>query len=61
MEIENQPAISDKIEEALSSNEVNFREQNNPHSTPPFKVGVFVVFYATVARIAQNIHGGGEQ
>ena len=61
MEIENQPAISDKIEEALSSNEVNFREQNNPHSTPPFKVGVFVVFYTTVARIAQNIHGGGEQ
>ena len=61
METENQAAISDKIEEALSSNEVNFREQNNPNSTPPFKVGVFVVFYTTVARIAQNIHGGGEQ
>lgn len=61
MEIENQPAISDKIEEALSSNEFNFREQNNPHSTPPFKVAVFVLFYTTVARIAQNIHGGGEQ
>ena len=61
MEIENQPAISDKIEEALSSNEVNFREQNNPHSTPPFKVGVFVVFHTTVARIVQNIHGGSEQ
>ena len=61
MELENQPAISDKIEEALSSNEVNFREQNNPLSTPPFKVGVFVVFYTTVARIVQKIHGGGEQ
>ena len=55
MELENKPVISDKIEEALSSKGVNFREQNNPLSTPPFKVGVFV------ARIVQNIHGGGEQ
>ena len=61
MELENKPVISDKIEEALSSKGVNFREQNNPLSTPPFKVGVFVVFYTTVARIVQNQNGGGEQ
>ena len=40
--------MGDQIVDTLSLNGVySFREQNNPHPplSPPFKVGVFVVFY----------------
>ena len=42
-----QATIGNQIVDTLSLNGVSFREQNNPHPTlsPPFKVGVFVVFY----------------
>ena len=46
-EIENQPTIGDKIVETLYINRATSESKRirTPPLSPPFKVGVFVVFY----------------
>ena len=39
--------MGDKIVNTILVKQGNFGEQNNPHPSPPFKVGVIFVFYTS--------------
>ena len=54
----NYTTMGDKIVNTILVKQGNFGEQNNPHPSPPFKVGVIFVFYTIAGTAVQHCKQG---